>query len=277
MKKIIVLTFFTITIFCTSLFAQKLEYSPKQIIHENGVFSTQIIKWETKDWLLVGGGCAATFLLMETADKNVQNAALTGTRKYLGTFTVTSGNLYGSQYIFPSIGGVFALIYFTSKNYKAKKFSYEVMQTGLYSIALVGALKFIIGRERPDYENGKVFKFHPFDFNNITSQRYVSLPSGHAAISFGLSTIISRNIKNKWLKVLAYVPSLVTVNARVYENVHWTSDIFAGALIGYFVGTWVVNFHENEEARLKMSSLYPMKISYSLSKPKKNLTYKSAY
>jgi hypothetical protein len=30
----------------------------------------------------------------------------------------------------------------------------------------------------------------------------------------------------------------------VYQDKHWTSDNFAGAALGYFVATWVVDKHE---------------------------------
>ena len=49
------------------------------------------------------------------------------------------------------------------------------------------------------------------------------------------------------MKWLAYLPAVLTAFSRVYQDDHWTSDVFLGAAIGYFVGTWVHNQHDEND------------------------------
>ena len=86
------------------------------------------------------------------------------------------------------------------------------------------------------------------------------MPSGHSTVAFILSTVFSRNADSPILKVLAYVPAAVTMISRVYQDQHWTSDTFAGAALGYFVGTWVVDHHEQSDSPVKIISAFPLSI-----------------
>ena len=87
------------------------------------------------------------------------------------------------------------------------------------------------------------------------------MPSGHSTVAFVISTVLSRNVKSPVLKVLAYLPAVLTMASRVYQDEHWTSDTFAGAALGYFVASWVVDQHENSKSMVQVSSLYPLSIS----------------
>jgi hypothetical protein len=60
------------------------------------------------------------------------------------------------------------------------------------------------------------------------------------------------------------VPVAFTFVSRIYQDKHWTSDDFLGAAIGYFAATWVVDQHEEGEGRIKVSSIFPLKISVRL-------------
>ena len=79
-----------------------------------------------------------------------------------------------------------------------------------------------------------------------------------------LSTVLSRNAKPVWLKVLAYLPEALTFVSRVYQDQHWTSDDFLGAAVGYFIATWVVDLHENDKSIVEMSSVYPLSFRIAL-------------
>jgi membrane-associated phospholipid phosphatase len=87
------------------------------------------------------------------------------------------------------------------------------------------------------------------------------MPSGHSTVAFVISTVLSRNAKSPVLKVLAYLPVAFTMVSRVYQDQHWTSDVFAGAALGYFVADWVVDQHENNKSIVEVSSVYPLSIS----------------
>jgi undecaprenyl-diphosphatase len=65
-----------------------------------------------------------------------------------------------------------------------------------------------------------------------------SFPSGHAAFTFGLATVVY--FYNKKLGVAFLIAALLVSIARVFVGVHWPSDILAGAIVGVFSG-WLVN------------------------------------
>jgi len=97
----------------------------------------------------------------------------------------------------------------------------------------------MFGRDRPE-ANDEHMKFNLFDSRKNNKN---ALPSGHAALSFSLSTVLSSLTDDPYLKGLFYVPAVITCVSRVYQNYHWTSDVFVGAALGYFVGNFIVDRH----------------------------------
>jgi membrane-associated phospholipid phosphatase len=158
--------------------------------------------------------------------------------------------------------GGFAIASWIADDHGTWKVAYEIAQSTLYAGGLNFIVKTAIGRARPYDEDGPK-SFSPFKgfFVNTAHQ---SLPGGHCVVAFALSTVFSRNVKSGWLKGIAYVPAALTFVARVYQDHHWTSDDFAGAAIGYFVATWVVDQHEEGESRIHISSPFPLTISIRL-------------
>jgi ribosomal protein S19 len=75
------------------------------------------------------------------------------------------------------------------------------------------------------------------------------MPGGHSTAAFVISTILSRNVNPVWLKILVYVPAVLTITSRVYQGFHWTSDDLVGAAFGYFIATWVVDKHEKADVK----------------------------
>jgi len=122
----------------------------------------------------------------------------------------------------------------------------ELVQTGIeayesYFIAanITSALKRTFGRARPNVDKGVNF-FQPFSSNPNTSNAF---PSGHATVAFSLSTVLASHIENPYLKAAVFAPAVITSVSRVMQNYHWTSDVFMGAAIGYFVGSFISNNH----------------------------------
>ncbi len=167
------------------------------------------------------------------------------------------GELYAPCVLF----GGFAIHSLLTNDIGTRKIAYEIGQASLYAGAINYLLKLAIGRARPYMEEGKS-SFHPFSsLFNIDNQ---SFPGGHSTAAFVLSTVLSRNAKPVWLKILAYLPAALTFVSRVYQDQHWTSDDFAGAACGYFIATWVVDQHENNKSIVEISSAYPLSIRIAL-------------
>ena len=95
------------------------------------------------------------------------------------------------------------------------------------SNAVVGVLKPVVGRHRPDGTND-AWRFDAFS----TSGSSHSFPSSHAVHAFSLAAGVAIASKRPSLGALAYTGASVVAWSRVYDDQHWSSDVTASAVIG---------------------------------------------
>ena len=88
-------------------------------------------------------------------------------------------------------------------------------------------LKPMVGRIRP-------FELKPAIQLLIDKPLDPSFPSGHTQASFAAATVIYRN--KKWPGIAALSLATLIGLSRMYLYVHYASDVFAGAAIGYGLG-----------------------------------------
>jgi hypothetical protein len=225
---------------------QRNRYNFSQFVNETWGFVKQPVNWDGGDYLRIGLLGAGTFLVMQ-ADNPVRNYVNSDKRfgldkKYAKSYPIEFGNMWGELYFTEILFGGFSLYALYSGDKTSHKIAFEIAQSALYTFLVNGSLKYLIGRARPYLEQGNQ-SYTPFSrYDNPDHQ---SLPGGHTGITMALTTVLSRNAKPLWLKVAAYVPVAFSVISRVYLDRHWSSDIFLGGAIGYFVATWVVDQHEN--------------------------------
>ena len=108
----------------------------------------------------------------------------------------------------------------------------KMVETGkLASAGFIGTggltylLKESIGRSRP--------------LNNMEKD---SFPSGHAAFSFTMATIVGHQYPK--LRIPLYIGAIGTGFSRIYLGRHYPSDVIAGAMIGTLMGAIVIRFDE---------------------------------
>jgi membrane-associated phospholipid phosphatase len=237
---------------------REFRYNLSQFGHETVRFLVQPTKWDGTDWLRIGVMGGATFLAMQ-ADIPIRDLVLKD-RRYFYSVPIEGARMYGELYS-PVVFFVgFAAHSLIADDKSTRKIAYEIGQASLYTGAIVLTMKTMVGRARPHTNDGRAF-YRPF---TLFGDDYHSLPGGHSATTFVISTVLSRNIQPTWLKVLVYVPAVVTAFSRVYQDWHWTSDDLLGGALGYFVATWVVDLHEQKDSRVHVSSLFPLTISIDL-------------
>jgi membrane-associated phospholipid phosphatase len=254
MRKRFLLSLLLLILCESSLFSQ-YEYNFSQFGNETWSFIKQPTKWDGSDWLTLGLTGAGTFLLMQV-DQPIRDAVLRN-QSYSQSVPMEIGRIWGEVYTPVLLFGGFAIHSLLTDDIGTRKIAYEIGQASLYAGATTYILKVVLGRARP-YVNEGPKSFHPF--SSLVVKDYQSLPGGHSTVAFVLSTVLSRNAKPMWLKVVAYVPAVLTFISRVYQDQHWTSDDFLGAAIGYFIATWVVDQHENNKSMVEISSVYPLSI-----------------
>ena len=247
------LPLFILIVFQPVLFAQN-KYNLSQFGNETGTFFTQPLHWEGGDWLKLGLMSAGTFLAMQ-ADQPIRTAVLKDQRYYYSV-PIVAGRVWGELYTPVALFTLYGAHSLITGDNSTKKIAYEIGQASLYAGAITFLLKAAIGRARPYTDEGRA-SYHPF---TLFSDDYHSLPGGHSTAGFVLSTVLSRNAHSGFLKGLAYIPAVFTVISRVYQDQHWFSDCLLGATIGYFVGTWVVDQHEQNDSRVQIPSVYPFTV-----------------
>lgn len=245
---------------CESSLVAQNKYNFSQFGNETWDFIKQPTKWDGSDWLKIGALGAGTFLIMETADQPIRTAVLKD-RSYYKSVPIEFGRMWGELYTPVVFFGGFAIHSWLANDMGTRKIAYEIGQASIYAGVTNYLLKVAFGRARPYTDEGSK-SFHPF--STLFHIDHQSIPGGHCTAAFVLSTVLSRNAKPVWLKAAAYVPAVLTFVSRVYQDQHWTSDDFIGSAFGYFIATWVVNHHEQEDSRVQMSSVYPLTIRITI-------------
>lgn len=179
-------------------------------------------------------------------------------RNYVNSIPIEFGRLWGEPYAPLIFSAAYLTHSWLADDNQSKKIGYEIGQSALYSGIVVYLIKFAFGRERPYMNNGNE-SYYPF--KELFNKDNKSLPSGHSAMAFSLSTVLSKNSDSDLLKGIAYIPAVLTLISRMYQDKHWLSDTFFGAAIGYLISNWVVKKHDNKILKKENLSLYPLVIS----------------
>jgi membrane-associated phospholipid phosphatase len=169
------------------------------------------------NWYLagIGGGLAAA---VHPLDRSV-NARLIShydavddlfaPGKYLGGTPVQMG-LSISTYIFGR----------ATDRPKLSHLGMDLLRAQAMTEMMVEPLKFATHRARPDGSNNQSF------------------PSGHAAITFAMVTVIERHLG--WKKsILGYAIASYVATSRLHDNRHYLSDVVFGAAVGTMAGRTV--------------------------------------
>ncbi len=122
------------------------------------------------------------------------------------------------------------------------------------------SLKLFTGREGPLWHGG-AGEMHGPSISYFPD----GWPSGHAATFFSLAAAYSAYFKIPWLRVLLLGTATVLATMLIADDAHYTSDVLLGGVIGYFVGTWVVEHrasvkHKATDTALRLTAMAPLTI-----------------
>lgn len=257
----LLISIFVLNIFETKLLAQN-QYNFKQFINESGDLVKQPVKWNLEDWLTFGGLAVSSYAIMHF-DENIRTGVLKD-RSYNESLPVVFGRIYGEPYTSSGLGLFFLIHGVTSDNKGNEKLGFEILQSFVYTGVVTQIAKISFGRTRP-YLADNAFEFNPFPPLN---DDFLSFFSGHTSVAFSLSTIIAGNVNGTGWKILSYAPAILTGFSRIYQNKHWTSDVFMGAAVGYFIGRFVINTHDENEKLSNENFVEPPKL-FNISIPLK--------
>ena len=93
--------------------------------------------------------------------------------------------------------------------------------------ATAGVVKLAVGRARPYQAPGDQDVIRPFSGNS-------AFPSGHTTLAFGLAAAIDRETSARWVPWVVYPLAGLVGWSRVRDGEHWSSDVVAGAALGFW-------------------------------------------
>ena len=211
---------------------------PKLVGRDIGHVVSAPAHWSGGQWLSFTIQTGAVIGTAAALDKSVRTFAQDN-RSNTSNKIADQFNRFGSSY--PS----FALIGFYVGGAVFHKQTAKMVAldggaaTLIASVGITPLLKELFGRHRPYYNDGP-FKFSPFSIHE-------SFPSGHSTRAFVTASVIAAHYHQFWIKTVVYTLATMVAYARVNYNVHFASDVLAGAMIGISAGTAVVHF--NRQAR----------------------------
>ena len=181
-------------------------------------------------WLVPAGGFTAALLATDSSiSHHLSNATST-----LNTYRHVSD--YGMYSMVAGGAGVYFLGLMTGNEHER--------ETGLLSgqavidgLAVVEALKYTAGRQRPFQGNG----------NGSFRSGGTSFPSEHAEISWAVAGMFAHEYPSPFVKFLAYGAATVISATRVTAKQHFPADVFVGAAIGYLSSEYVYRRHHDPD------------------------------
>jgi len=155
-------------------------------------------------------------------------------------------------YIVPALAPI--LTYTLGRYTNNKKIQITGMaltQTLMLCLAIQTPLKMITGRALPgivnelDHERYSRTDDFSNEFNWFNMNPIAGWPSAHTANAFAAAATISKIYYDKtWLKIVAFSYATL-IGFGTTLDVHWASEAFAGALIGYAIGSSVGKSYQN--------------------------------
>lgn len=214
--------------------------------------ATAPLKLTDNQWLQVGGAGLITAGVI-LSDKGI-NHAVNNIRNNSNFIQKVSPVVtkFGGKYEVITLGslGLYGLLF---KNEKLKATTLMATQSYLLAGIWVSAIKYISGRERPNYYNpqtgnnegnwhGPFFKYHKNAMGyKPDGSEYSSFASGHATAAFAVATVFAKQYSDKpVVQIISYSAATLVGLSRMTENKHWASDVLIGAALGYFSGRQVV-------------------------------------
>jgi hypothetical protein len=189
-------------------------------------------------WILIGAGTAALIATDRQTSTELPNSVdqisisrhVSNAGAVYTVLPVTIG-LY--------VGGAIA------GNPKARETGILGGEAALDSLIVASLLKAVTQRPRPLNDNGRGSFFTGGD----------SFPSGHAIETWALASVVAHEYnKNILYPITAYGLASLVSFSRLSGRQHFSSDIFAGAAMGWFIGRYVFKTHVDHAIHARSAS-----------------------
>jgi membrane-associated phospholipid phosphatase len=140
---------------------------------------------------------------------------------------------------------VFSLL---TDNEEFRGLCFNLMQATVYSFTFAQPLKPIIGRGRPYREQDDWEDIGPWEWGNSNTKffsQYTAFPSFHATFYSAYCTVFMDFLGHRWAGPILGAFCFF----QQPGHVHWLSDIVAGGIFGYWLGSSIVDNNEYVTAK----------------------------
>ena len=185
-------------------------------------------RWQRSDWIkasLIIGITAGLY----TQDQKIQDWVQENRSSVSDRISEFAKPFGDGRYTLPGLGALY-LYGHLLEDEKAQRTALLSLKSFVISGLFVQALKFTGHRHRPSSGD----PYNTWDGPGFSASN-LSFPSGHSSSAFAIATVIASEYRDKaFVAPLVYSIATLTTLSRVNDNAHWASDVFFGAIIGYF-------------------------------------------
>jgi membrane-associated phospholipid phosphatase len=201
-------------------------------------YFTSPLHWDRRDWELFGATAAAV-VVAHQYDSRVRN-------HFAGRSPVLDGKDKNSTIdAVPAaaiVAGTFAMGWVLDE--KAGRIeAYRMLEAAAFGSVTAEAFKLAAGRSRPN-ETLRIG-----DWREGGS----SFPSLHVTAAFAIGTVFAESGPDDYRfvrRLVGYGMATGTAYARLHGNVHWLSDVVAGAAVGIYSGVFTLHRERAEHGAL---------------------------
>jgi membrane-associated phospholipid phosphatase len=180
------------------------------------------LRWTDADWILPWAGIGGTLLATDASFGKSQTNSPGTIQRYktistagVGALTAAAGGMWLWSYA--SRGG---------RHERGRQTGLLAGEAAVNTLAMVEALKYSLGRERPLQGDGS----GPFFQSGRTS-----FPSEHAAAAWSMAGVIAHEYPGPLTRIAAYGLAAMVSLSRVRASQHFPSDALIGSVIGYMI------------------------------------------
>jgi membrane-associated phospholipid phosphatase len=234
---------------CTALLAAPCradESADRSLLNDTKLYVTAPLRWDTQDWMEFAGTVFAIGVAHEF-DESVRHAfapsggqPLDGQDPHSTRDAIPAAALLVGTWAFGAV----------SKDHAEWHEAWNMAEAAGFSAVDTLLLKYAGGRLRPNETTSPDQWFQGGD----------SFPSMHASAAFAIGTVFaeSGDDEHRWLRrTIGYGIAGATAFVRLHDNVHWFSDVVAGAAIGISTARFTLN-RDGENSRPSAFSVVPV-------------------
>lgn len=190
--------------------------------------------WQRSDWIkasLIAGITAGLY----TQDQEIQDWVQENRSSASDKISKFAKSFGDGRYTLPGLGALYLYGHFFEDE-KAQRTALLSLESFAVSGLFIQVMKFIGHRHRPSSRAPyNIWDGPGFSTSNL------SFPSGHSSSAFAIATVIASEYRDKaFVPPLAYGIATLAALSRINDNAHWASDVFFGAVIGYFTAKAII-------------------------------------